>query len=207
MQQPAQFALAASAGSLVVLGAVQLRIYAGWSYVGNRLLSAVIEYEETGWYDGQLFVKPPKVLARDRLLGNYEVKPVLAKLKGLLLASGLSLAAASAALSLLISATTDADGWYGRGSGMGAMRGEAPVYRSSGGTATNAEQSATDALELLRYDDGAASEEASAIQARLGNVPAFCADRYYRAMAGARSVDCEALTERARAERAAGSGQ
>ena len=41
--------------------------------MGDRLLSAAVEYEETGWYDGQLFVKPPEVLARDRLLGSYEV--------------------------------------------------------------------------------------------------------------------------------------
>jgi hypothetical protein len=33
----------------------------GWSYVGDRLLSAVVPYEETGWYDGQLYVKPPEV--------------------------------------------------------------------------------------------------------------------------------------------------
>lgn len=33
----------------------------GWNYVGDRLLSAVVPYEETGWYDGQLFVKPPEV--------------------------------------------------------------------------------------------------------------------------------------------------
>ena len=33
-----------------------------------------VEYEETGWYDGQVFVKPPEVLARDRLLGSYEVR-------------------------------------------------------------------------------------------------------------------------------------
>ena len=31
-----------------------LRIYLGWSYVGDRLLSAAVEYEETGWYDGQV---------------------------------------------------------------------------------------------------------------------------------------------------------
>lgn len=33
----------------------------GWSYVGDRLLSAVIPYEESGWYDGQMWVKPPEV--------------------------------------------------------------------------------------------------------------------------------------------------
>jgi len=32
-----------------------------------------VDYEETGWYDGEVFVKPPEVLTRDRLLGMYEV--------------------------------------------------------------------------------------------------------------------------------------
>jgi hypothetical protein len=59
-RQPAEFALAAGAGTLVVVAVALVRIYLAWSYVGNRLLSAVVEYEETGWYDGQLFVKPPK---------------------------------------------------------------------------------------------------------------------------------------------------
>lgn len=36
----------------------------GWSYVGDRLLSAVVPYEETGWYDGQMWVKPPEVCGK-----------------------------------------------------------------------------------------------------------------------------------------------
>lgn len=65
--------MSAAIGALVVVAVAVLRIYLGWAYVGDRLLSAAVEYEETGWYDGQLFVKPPEVLARDRLLGSYEV--------------------------------------------------------------------------------------------------------------------------------------
>ncbi|KAM5566020.1 hypothetical protein ABKV19_019823 [Rosa sericea] len=44
---------AVSSGFLVVTLAV-VRMYLGWAYVGNRLLSATVEYEETGWYDGQV---------------------------------------------------------------------------------------------------------------------------------------------------------
>ncbi|KAK2398788.1 putative YCF36 [Trifolium repens] len=71
---------AASSGVLAVTFAV-VRMYLGWAYVGNRLLSATVEYEETGWYDGQIWVKTPEVLARDRLLGSFSVKPVLNRLK------------------------------------------------------------------------------------------------------------------------------
>ncbi|PON96042.1 hypothetical protein TorRG33x02_082900 [Trema orientale] len=92
---------AASSGFLVVTLAV-VRMYLGWAYVGNRLLSATVEYEETGWYDGQMWVKTAEVLARDRLLGSFsdngtsgilrpEVKPVLNRLKYTLVSLGVSL--------------------------------------------------------------------------------------------------------------------
>jgi hypothetical protein len=130
-QQPVEFVLAASAGSLAVVCVALVRVYLGWAYVGNRLLSAVIEYEETGWYDGQLFVKPPKVLARDRLLGTYEVKPALARLKGVLLASGLSVVATSLVLGSLIGESRDADGFYGRGAGI-RVKGSVPLTQQTG---------------------------------------------------------------------------
>ena len=68
--QPFEWALSAAVGSLVVVTVVVVRIFLGWSYVSDRLLSATYAYEETGWYDGQTFVKPPEVLTRDRLLGE-----------------------------------------------------------------------------------------------------------------------------------------
>ena len=120
-RQPLEFVLAGSAGTLVVVCVALIRVYLGWAYVGNRLLSAVIEYEETGWYDGQLFVKPPKVLARDRLLGTYEVKPALARLKGVLLASGLGVVASTVVLGALIgdgSSTDDAGRVYDSSAGV-----------------------------------------------------------------------------------------
>ncbi|KEH39936.1 DUF1230 family protein [Medicago truncatula] len=67
---------AASSGVLAVTFAV-VRMYLGWAYVGNRLLSATVEYEETGWYDGQIWVKTAEVLARDRLLGSFSVSILL----------------------------------------------------------------------------------------------------------------------------------
>lgn len=75
--------MSAAIGALVVVAVAVLRIYLGWAYVGDRLLSAAVEYEETGWYDGQLFVKPPEILARDRLLGSYEVCHVITAVSSL----------------------------------------------------------------------------------------------------------------------------
>ncbi|KAB1998528.1 hypothetical protein ES319_D12G094900v1 [Gossypium barbadense] len=87
-REPLRFVLAAGTGTLFLVSLIVLRIYLGWSYVGDRLLSAVIPYEETGWYDGQMWVKPPEVLARDRLLGSYKVKPVIKLLKQTLVGTG-----------------------------------------------------------------------------------------------------------------------
>lgn len=46
----------------------------GRQYVGDRLRTATLDYEETGWYDGATFHKPQEVLVRDRLLAAYEVR-------------------------------------------------------------------------------------------------------------------------------------
>jgi hypothetical protein len=47
--QPAEFVLSAAVGSLVVVALASVRIYLGWRYVGDRLFSAAVPYEESGW--------------------------------------------------------------------------------------------------------------------------------------------------------------
>ncbi|KAI4376985.1 hypothetical protein MLD38_014684 [Melastoma candidum] len=68
-----------------------VRMYLGWAYLGNRLLSATVEHEETGWSDGQVWVKTAEILERDRLLGSFTVKPVLSELKYTLISLGAGL--------------------------------------------------------------------------------------------------------------------
>jgi hypothetical protein len=58
-----------------------LRIYLGWLYIKERLEKSIIEYEESGWFDGQIWVKPIKILKQDRLISYYKVVPVLIRLK------------------------------------------------------------------------------------------------------------------------------
>ena len=111
--QSAEFLLSGTVGAAFVVSLAVLRIYLGWSYVGDRLLSAAVAYEETGWYDGQVFIKPPEVLTRDRLLGTYEVKPTLARLKTTLLGTGGVLLLSSTLLFGLIGSKADGDGMYG----------------------------------------------------------------------------------------------
>lgn len=90
-------AVSAMVGASGATAAMSLNMYNGWSYVRDRLLSATVEYEETGWYDGQVYVKDPEMLARDRLLGTYTVRPIVEMLRKTLIGCGavamLSLAA------------------------------------------------------------------------------------------------------------------
>lgn len=167
--QPVAWALSASVGSLVVVAIVVVRIFLGWQYVGDRLMSAAVDYEETGWYDGEVFVKPPEVLTRDRLLGMYEVKPVMAKLRSTLIGSGSMLLVCAVILSGIISATSDDDGVYGRGASMGRQTSDGVIFSKN-----------VKDLAELKEDDDKAAEEARAA----GGVPGYCRDRVLRAAAG-----------------------
>ena len=44
-------------------------------------MEATVPYEESGWYDGQVWIKPPEVLLQDRLIGTYEVYPGILRLQ------------------------------------------------------------------------------------------------------------------------------
>jgi hypothetical protein len=76
-----QFFITASAGALILPALALLQLYIGWSYVGNRLRQQAVPYEESGWYDGQVWVKPDDVLSRDRLIVDYQIKPVLKRMQ------------------------------------------------------------------------------------------------------------------------------
>ncbi len=80
-KQLMHFVLSSSAGAGAVVLLVLLRIYSGWLYVRGRLTNETVEYEESGWYDGQRWTKTAAVLSRDRLVASYQVKPVLDRLQ------------------------------------------------------------------------------------------------------------------------------
>ena len=64
-----------------------IRIYSGWGYVGSRLQSKVIEYEETGWYDGNFEPKTDAEYKRDQFLYRSDVKPAVDRVKVVTLAA------------------------------------------------------------------------------------------------------------------------
>jgi len=77
---PVKFALTASAGAAFFVVLMLIRLYIGWGHVRSRLANPTIFYEESGWYDGQVWEKPVEVLTQDRLIVTYQVQPVFQRL-------------------------------------------------------------------------------------------------------------------------------
>jgi len=57
------------------------RQWLSWIYIYKRLKSEKIEYEESGWYDGQIWEKPLDWRSKDLLIAQYQVKPILSHLE------------------------------------------------------------------------------------------------------------------------------
>lgn len=51
-----------------------------WIYAGKRLVAAKVWYEESGWYDGRVWIKPPSILRHERLLYHYQLVPLITRL-------------------------------------------------------------------------------------------------------------------------------
>jgi hypothetical protein len=77
----AEFILYGTAAALIGVVLAVVRLYLGWSYVYDRLVSSTIFYEESGWYDGQNWTKPKEILTRDRLIVTYQIQPILQRLQ------------------------------------------------------------------------------------------------------------------------------
>ncbi|KAJ4714759.1 DUF1230 family protein [Melia azedarach] len=183
-REPLRFALAAGTGTLFLVSLIVLRIYLGWTYVGDRLLSAVIPYEESGWYDGQMWVKPPEVLARDRLLGAYKVKPVIKMLKQTLVGTGALLVTA---VFLFIFATPLEHFFQST-----MVRKENPTNVQASKLKNKFNIRKDELLQLpveVMSDDDLAAAAAEAADGR----PVYCRDRYYRALAGGQYCKWEDL--------------
>ena len=63
--------------SLLVPILLLIRQWLSWVYIYNRLNSETIEYEESGWYDGQIWEKPIEWRSKDLLIAQHQVKPIL----------------------------------------------------------------------------------------------------------------------------------
>ena len=66
--------------SLAIPFLLSIRLYLGWNHIFKRLTSEKVEYEESGWYDGQIWVKPINLKEKESLIAFLEVKPILKNL-------------------------------------------------------------------------------------------------------------------------------
>ena len=66
--------------SLSIPFLILIRLYLGWNHIFKRLISEKIEYEESGWYDGQVWEKPLVLKEKESLIASIEVKPILKNL-------------------------------------------------------------------------------------------------------------------------------
>ncbi len=66
--------------SLSIPFLISIKLYLGWQHVFKRLTSERVEYEESGWYDGQVWIKPLVLKEKESLIASIEVKPILKNL-------------------------------------------------------------------------------------------------------------------------------
>ncbi len=73
-----------STGSLILPISLLIRQWLSWKYIFKRLKSINIEYEESGWYDGQIWQKPIEWRTKDLLIAHHEVQPILTDVEELI---------------------------------------------------------------------------------------------------------------------------
>ena len=77
---PLRYILLSFFSSLSLPFLFSIRLYLGWNHIFKRLTSEKVEYEESGWYDGQIWIKPNKLREKESLIALLEVKPILKNL-------------------------------------------------------------------------------------------------------------------------------
>ena len=77
---PLRYILFSFFSSLSIPFLISMRLYLGWKHIFNRLISEKVEYEESGWYDGQVWEKPLVLKEKESLIASIEVKPILKNL-------------------------------------------------------------------------------------------------------------------------------
>jgi len=94
-RQPWRLGLAGAVAAVVLPLLLLLRQWLGWTYVHRRLVAEQVDYEESGWYDGQVWEKPAGWRQQDLLVARHQVQPVLARLiRSMAIALGLVLVGA-----------------------------------------------------------------------------------------------------------------
>lgn len=77
---PVQAALVNLFVALIFQSLIYGYFFVTWLYAGKRLVAAKVWYEESGWYDGRIWIKPPSILRHERLLYHYQLVPLITRL-------------------------------------------------------------------------------------------------------------------------------
>ena len=77
---PFKYILLSFFSSLSIPLLISIRLYLGWNHIFKRLTSEKVEYEESGWYDGKVWLKPLVLKEKESLIASIEVKPILKNL-------------------------------------------------------------------------------------------------------------------------------
>jgi hypothetical protein len=78
---PLRLTIAGGLAALLVPLLLLLRQWLGWSTLNRRLVATAGEYEESGWYDGQIWEKPVAWRQQDLLVSRHEIRPVLQRVQ------------------------------------------------------------------------------------------------------------------------------
>lgn len=78
---PARMVAAGAAAAIALPTLLLVRQWLGWSTIHRRLISERVDYEESGWYDGQVWEKPLAWRQQDLLVAQHQVRPILARLQ------------------------------------------------------------------------------------------------------------------------------
>ena len=78
---PTKLILSSLVWSILIPIILLIRHFLSWSYIYRRLKSEVVEYEESGWYDGQIWEKTIEMREKDLLTAQHDTKPILNLLK------------------------------------------------------------------------------------------------------------------------------
>tara|TARA_B100000214_G_scaffold336670_1_gene280736 strand:+ start:80 stop:592 length:513 start_codon:yes stop_codon:yes gene_type:complete len=74
---PFKLILVSLTWSLIIPIFLVARHLLSWNYIYKRLRSENIEYEESGWYDGQIWEKSIEMRQKDLLTAQHELKPII----------------------------------------------------------------------------------------------------------------------------------
>ena len=63
--------------TIILIWLIIIKLLLDWNYIKQRLYNSTVFYEESGWYDGRIWIKSKNILIQDRLILTYQVLPAI----------------------------------------------------------------------------------------------------------------------------------